>query len=151
MGHIPDASSSALAISLTYLSTATFPFSRDTLQSLLSHSRQRNQAADLSGMLLYADGHFIQTIEGAEQAVDETYSRITRDTRHRDIIVALREPISERRFGSWSMGFDQLDETRAMRMPGFNDFLAARTEADRTAQHLGRAGVFHRVFRDRMR
>lgn len=138
-------------ISLTYLSTATVPLEQGELLALLEHSRVRNRTAGLTGMLLYADGHFIQTLEGPAVAVDAAYGRIERDGRHRDVIVALRDEVTARRFDGWSMGFDGLDATTASRMPGFNAFLDATPYAGRSDEAMGRAGIFHRVFRDRMR
>lgn len=138
-------------ISLTYMSTATVPFTHDALPALLADSRQRNHAADLSGLLLYVDGHFIQTLEGPAASVDATYRRISLDPRHRDIIVALRDDVSKRMFPDWSMGFEELQAREVAELAGYNDFLTARTELQRTASNLGRAGIFHRIFRDRMR
>lgn len=83
-------------ISLTYLSTATTPFSPSSLNEPLSTTRGPNQANDLTGMLLYAGGHFIQTLEGAQEVVDATFDRIERDARHRDVYVALRDDFETR-------------------------------------------------------
>jgi hypothetical protein len=133
------------------MSTATAAFPADDLVALLEESRRNNHAAGLTGMLLYADGHFIQTLEGPPEAVDTTYRRISLDPRHRDVIVALRDDVTERMFGEWSMGFDELEARELTDLPGYDDFLAARSELQRSAAHLGRAGIFHRIFRDRMR
>jgi len=138
-------------ISLTYLSTATEPFSAAELRDLLRTCREKNQTVEVTGMLLYAGGHFIQTLEGADEVVDETFARIERDPKHRDVFIALREPAESRSFPDWSMGFESLSPEEASSMPGFNAYLAGRTMSDDDRLSLGRAGVFHRVFRDRMR
>lgn len=138
-------------ISLTYLSTATDPYDDSALSELLSTSRTNNHAADLTGMLLYAGGHFIQTLEGPEDVVDATFARIERDPKHRDVFIALREEVPSRTFPDWSMGFESLSPEEATALPGFNDYLDGRTMSKEQGQDLGRAGIFHRVFRDRMR
>jgi hypothetical protein len=138
-------------ISLTYLSTARDPFSPAALAELLDLSRERNQARGLTGMLLYAGGHFIQTLEGSPIVVDATYERIAQDPRHRSLIVALREPVEERRFPDWSMGFEVLTPEEAVDLPGFNDYLERQNLSPEAGRELGRAGIFHRVFRDHMR
>jgi hypothetical protein len=137
--------------SLTYLSTATAAFDQAALTELLAVSRRNNHAVDLSGMLLYAGGHFIQTLEGPAEQVETTFHRIGADPRHRDVIIALRDEVEERVFPDWSMGFEELPEEEAERLPGFSEFLAAKTELVQQAADLGRAGIFHRVFRDNMR
>jgi len=138
-------------ISFTYLSTATEPYSADQLRDLLATSRERNHAAELTGMLLYAGGHFIQTLEGVEGIVDATLARIQRDTRHRNLYVVLREEIETRAFPDWSMGFESLTPDEAADLPGFNDYLEGRQMSPEAKKKLGHAGIFHRVFRDNMR
>ena len=138
-------------ISLTYLSTATIPYSPDDLSELLRLSRERNHAAGLTGMLLYAGGHFIQTLEGPAEDVDETFTRIRRNTRHRNLYVALREEVEARVFPDWSMGFESISVDDAGELPGFNDYLDGSPVSKENGKKLGRAGIFHRVFRDNMR
>jgi hypothetical protein len=138
-------------ISITYLSTAEAPFSPSSLNELLLASRERNHRNGITGMLLYAGGHFIQTLEGAQDAVDATFVRIEQDARHRSVYVALREQLATRVFPDWSMGFETLTPDEASALPGFNAYLEGRPISPDDANTLGRAGVFHRVFRDRMR
>jgi len=102
-------------------------------------------------MLLYAGGHFIQTLEGPDDVVDATYERIARDPRHRDVFTALREEIESRTFPDWSMGFESVSAEEAGVLPGFNDYLDTKTVSEESGRDLGRAVVFHRVFRDRLR
>lgn len=138
-------------VSLTYLSTATESFDDEALRELLAHSRRRNAQRGLTGMLLHVDGRFIQTLEGDAATVDATYATIAADPRHRDVFVAWREEVEERSFPDWSMGFEDLPPEEAASLAGFSDFLAT-TPGDRAAtDHLGSPGIFHRIFRDRMR
>lgn len=138
-------------ISLTYMSTATERFGESELRDLLAAVRSKNHGAELTGMLLYVGGHFIQTLEGSPDVVDATFARIEKDPRHRDVFAALREEIESRSFPDWSMGFESLSAEEASLLPGFNDYLDTETTPDGSGQDLGRAGIFHRVFRDRMR
>lgn len=137
-------------ISLTYISTATTLLSPDELKQFLATTRERNHAARLTGMLLYAGGHFIQTLEGPEEAVDAALARIEHDARHRNMEIVLREEIAERTFPDWSMGFQELCPEEASTLPGFNDYLAAEAPADQAAGALSGAEIFHRVFRRTM-
>lgn len=140
-----------MLISLTYLSTATQSFDEADLVSLLSYSRGWNQAHGFTGMLLHAEGHFVQTLEGPAGAVDQRFAEISADPRHRDVIVALREKIETRVFPDWSMGFAESSSKDLDEESGFNDFLRISRPEQVSAEYLGRAGIFHRVFRDKMR
>ncbi|WP_162599932.1 BLUF domain-containing protein [Nocardioides solisilvae] len=136
-------------LSLTYISTATRPLDDDELSSLLAATRERNAEAGLTGMLLHADGHFLQTLEGETAVVEAAFERIRVDRRHRNVDVALREELGERRFPDWSMGFRSVDGDALSSLPGFTHYLDGGSVA--ALDGPGHAGVFHRVFRDSMR
>lgn len=135
-------------ISLTYLSRASARLSTEELEQILAVSRVNNARDGLTGMLLYADEHFVQTLEGEEATVDAAFARIGADPRHRNVQVALRDQVATRSFEGWSMGFKRLSREEAAEIPGFSDYLDPDSELYRNTKSLGRAGVFHRVFRD---
>lgn len=83
---------------LTYVSGATIPFSADDMAELVNGSRERNAARQLTGILLYRDGSFLQVIEGPLDAVDHLFETIHRDPRHSRILVLQRLPIQQREF-----------------------------------------------------
>lgn len=132
-------------LSLTYFSTSTTPLDQDDLHELLARSRDRNTGLDLTGLLLYADGSFVQTLEGPDEAVEETFERISRDRRHRSVSIALREHVDERFFPDWSMGFRELTQQETGDVPGFSDYLDGHGEPRREGG--SRAEAFHRAFR----
>lgn len=110
-------------LSLTYLSTATQELDAETLRQLLLDFRARNEELGLTGMLLYSGGNIIQTLEGPDETVESTFGAIARDLRHRNVMVTLREPIEERAFPDWSMGFREVDDQDVRDLPGFHEFL----------------------------
>lgn len=92
-------------IRLLYISTARSILSQAELDAILSISRRNNQAAGLSGLLVVGGRRFLQALEGPEEAVMATFERIRSDPRHFAVVVLGKTAISERLFGSWSMGF----------------------------------------------
>jgi hypothetical protein len=44
-------------------------------------------------------------LEGDHAAVMQTFARIYKDQRHKDIVVVAEKQVSERLFGEWSMGY----------------------------------------------
>ncbi len=135
-------------ISLTYLSRATAPLDRPQLEELLSVSRERNLASEVTGMLLYVDEQFIQTLEGRREDVEATMGRIVADARHHQVDVTLVEEIQERCFPGWTMGFKSMTGEAVTELPGFTDFLEPESSAYTRSRSLGHAGKFHRAFRD---
>ncbi|MEM9168271.1 MAG: BLUF domain-containing protein [Pseudomonadota bacterium] len=83
---------------VVYVSRATRPMAPPALFDLLSVARERNLAADITGVLLHADGVFLQAMEGTAAALDATFARVSRDARHGDLSVLLRRAAPGRRF-----------------------------------------------------
>lgn len=83
------------------------------LEDILEVSQRNNAENGLTGILLFAEGNFIQALEGPKEALDATYARIVADPRHRQIIDLFRAPLSARNFPDWSMGCHKLTTPRA--------------------------------------
>jgi len=93
---------------LIYVSRAVSPFSQQELESLLHHCRERNAQQQITGMLLYNNGLFVQALEGEDDAIEHLYQKIKKDQRHTGLIRVLHKQIDEREFGDWSMGFKDI-------------------------------------------
>jgi hypothetical protein len=98
-------------IRLTYVSSAVHELSQAVLDSILRSASDHNKSDDITGMLLYSGGNFMQVLEGEEAVVASTYARIERDTRHRDLYLMERSPVTTREFARWSMGFRRVSSS----------------------------------------
>jgi hypothetical protein len=102
-----------------YVSTAKRDLRDEELAHLLEVSRRNNAAWDITGVLCYHDGSFIQVLEGPEGPVEALLATIGRDTWHTGVSVLDRSRIDDRVFGGWSMGWlKPSDLTRAGFDPG---------------------------------
>lgn len=115
---------------LIYVSAARHPFSPDQLEGLLEQSRRHNERSSLTGLLLYEDGSFLQLLEGPEEALRTTFSRIENDPRHHRVITVHEADVNERSFPEWSMGYPRLDTVGSMRPEGYTDFFARAKNAE---------------------
>lgn len=116
-------------IQLIYVSTAPAELDTVGLDRILETAVRHNQQQDITGMLLYAAGSFMQVLEGEAAAVDETFRRIEADPRHRDIFVIDRAPIAARSFERWSMGFRRLGAADAATHSAYAPFFAKGFDA----------------------
>jgi hypothetical protein len=91
----------------------------EKLTEILAISRKKNLENNITGMLLYAEGTFIQVLEGAEQDVLSTYQTITRDLRHKNLIKLVSAPIAKRVFPEWSMGFAVINPSKMAELRGY--------------------------------
>ena len=90
--------------SVVYLSSSFGLLPDARLEALLISARQFNQAHEITGVLLYADGTFMQCFEGKKSEVELVYKRIKGSSQHRGITELMNEPIKERSFPDWHMG-----------------------------------------------
>ena len=90
---------------IIYSSTASFFFSEQDLVHLLTQSRFNNQRDNVTGVLLYSYGMFDQILEGPQSKVEELFSKIQRDTRHKNIVPLRKGHIHTRKYHKWTMGF----------------------------------------------
>ncbi|WP_433673713.1 BLUF domain-containing protein [Microbacterium gorillae] len=135
-------------ITLVYVSTASQPFRETALEQLLAEFRRFNTANEITGMLLFRDGRFIQVLEGERAAVEHLAERIGRDSRHHDMRILLSEPIAERSFPDWSMGYRSFRRGTEAAPTGFRDSFAdleSATDASTTARALGELTLWFRV------
>ena len=89
-------------------------------------ARIKNQRLDVTGMLLYHQGSFLQVLEGPAAAVDPLLATIGADQRHHKLMLLLRREIEARNFADWKMGFvDVAAQTQAL--PGFRDYFKSHS------------------------
>jgi hypothetical protein len=104
---------------IVYVSTAVKLMHENQLFDILHNSRQHNAALNISGVLLYSEGTFIQVLEGRDGVIDALYSRIEADQRHKSVIKLIDEPITEKSFAQWLMGFAVTDVEKTDRLVGY--------------------------------
>jgi hypothetical protein len=107
---------------IVYTSTVTELFSSTELKELLEGSVQRNTRAGITGLLLYNDGTFMQTLEGEAPVVIALFAKISRDPRHHHVIPLIHEPIKQRDFSDSAMAFRDLNAPELRKLPGYSEF-----------------------------
>lgn len=104
-----------------YISRATRKMAQNDLHELLMEARRLNAEHDITGLLLFADMHFIQCIEGSPAAVAQLSANIREDVRNDDFSVLIDHQVSERSFPQWSMGFKASSISELRGEPGFQE------------------------------
>lgn len=109
--------------SLVYTSRGVRDFNRDDLLSLLFQARNRNERLEVTGLLLYAEGRFVQVLEGEESNVLTLYDDIQNDSRHINVTTLAENKIDKRMFPDWTMGYKNIDLEHYRNIPGLSLFL----------------------------
>lgn len=89
--------------SLVYVSQARRRLTSYELDEIVVDASAHNCMRDVTGVLLYDDGTFLQYLEGPESGIESIYERIKRATRH-TIVAELHHGYASRRyFHRWYM------------------------------------------------
>jgi Sensors of blue-light using FAD len=118
-------------VSLSYISNTVEEISFLGNLRLLAHSFLNNQKYNITGLLIYKNKQFSQVIEGEEAAIERIWSKIQRDTRHKDIQLLSKEPIVNRSFTKWSMLFPESEKV----VKYFPDMVEAVNDLEMPVNH----------------
>jgi hypothetical protein len=94
---------------LIYRSQATCPLSATDLTALQEQSHACNERYDITGLLCYSNGHFVQVLEGNVTAVHALFEKIQRDKRHYRVQALSDRGSSQRWFADWRMALVQTE------------------------------------------
>ena len=85
-------------------------FDEETLDRILAQSAVNNERNNITGALICRSDLYLQFLEGPAHKIDDLYSRIKVDARHREIKL-LEDTRSKRRlFSNWAMKGDPAKE-----------------------------------------
>lgn len=131
--RVPDALKLAPLCQAVYISRATRPFTRPELQFLANKASENNGRLEITGLLVYLGGTFLQILEGRPERVDRLLEFIWRDQRHDNFRVLHVTAIDGRTFGGWNVGIldirdrPPLDEAQVVTLQTLLAKSAART------------------------
>jgi hypothetical protein len=94
---------------IVYVSTSARPLSIAELRHIQERAQSRNRKENVTGVLLYSEGTFMQYLEGPAPGLCGVYEVIKADPKHYGIVDLVREPIAQREFSDWSMAFRVID------------------------------------------
>ncbi len=106
-----------------YISTATKKFNEATdIDGILKVAHVFNKTQNITGMLVYKAGIFLQLLEGPEKEVESLMSKISKDERHSNVKILLKQKDNPRLFGDWTMGYRKLQEVELDEINKFLDW-----------------------------
>lgn len=88
-----------------YVSHSTNDMSQNDLDRLLSISRQNNRENQITGILMYNAGVFIQLIEGPPMKVLDLVDHIKKDRRHTNYRALIERTSKTRLYPAWDMKY----------------------------------------------
>lgn len=104
---------------LIYSSSATFQVTDKALEELLTEARTNNEQLNVTGVLLYHNGQFMQLLEGEAAVLSELYRVIEQDPRHAGVLKLADKPIEARSFPNWAMAYKPVDAAAFEQLQGY--------------------------------
>ena len=135
---------------LIYASSATRSMQEQDLVAILTKSHENNSRLDVTGMLLYRGGNFLQVLEGQETVIDDLFKVIMQDPRHHQVTLLLKRPVPSRQFEQWEMGFTNIDTIDTSTLPGYTPYLNEPFNSTRF-KDVSFAYTFLNMFKEEMR
>jgi hypothetical protein len=89
--------------SVTYTSLARLDLQASDLEAIHRTAREQNALDGVTGLLVFNGTHFLQIIEGAEDAIEDLVERLRKDPRHNGFEIRDRRQVDARSFPDWSM------------------------------------------------
>ncbi|MGC6432298.1 MAG: BLUF domain-containing protein [Jejuia sp.] len=90
---------------ICYISNSTESDSIENIKKMYSKAKTNNAQNNISGILIYHKGNYLQVLEGTHKDVDETYNRISKDHRHKNLIKVINTDTEYRIFEEYNFGF----------------------------------------------
>lgn len=92
-------------IQIVYCSNLTF-ISRlmpSIFKAIEKEARNYNKRYNITGILCYGNGRFLQCLEGEKKVLLPLVQQIFDDRRHQNVKILLIQPIQHRNFNNWNM------------------------------------------------
>jgi len=80
------------------------------LADIIKSSKINNVEHDITGLLFYHNGRFVQVLEGDKDSLEGLMSILEKDDRHEDVQRIIDQSIKKRGFQEWSMDSLNLSE-----------------------------------------
>jgi len=93
---------------IVYTSRLSAEMNDGLLNDIASAAIRNNSASDITGILLFTDGAFMQVLEGPKDAVEGLMATISADPRHTNVKRLFHGGAGERSFPDWHMKIKQL-------------------------------------------
>ena len=107
---------------IIYLSSVSKDLTNEEVHNLLLLSKINNKKNNISGLLLFIDGNFIQVLEGDKDTINDLFQKIEKDTRHKNVTKVIEDTIESRQFENWDMGFSVINSKDLREEHDFKNF-----------------------------
>ncbi|NER18311.1 BLUF domain-containing protein [Spongiivirga citrea] len=101
--------------SLCYFSTADSSLGTNDFEELFEYVVTKNTSQEITGVLVYGQGNFMQIMEGPKKKIISIFNRIKEDNRHHNVIKVIEKDYPDRIFGKYDYGFKVVKDLTSLK------------------------------------
>jgi len=101
--------------SLCYFSTADSSLDTNDFEDLFEYVVTKNTLQEITGVLVYGQGNFMQIMEGSKEKIISIFNRIQEDDRHHNVIKVIEKDYPDRIFGKYDYGFKVVKDPTSLK------------------------------------
>ena len=94
--------------------------------AIVKQAREHNAIHGITGVLIFNGEWFAQYIEGEPLSIEQLVRNLVVDSRHCELKVHMQDPLEQRRFAAWCMGYADVENA------GFDMEALRQTEGQMT-------------------
>ncbi|WP_201617809.1 BLUF domain-containing protein [Psychrobacter urativorans] len=94
-----------ILVSMTYVSRANQDMSPKELGEILQQAQDNNATNGITGILIFNNSIFLQTIEGSRAQINRLLYSLIADQRHHDLQLLETRELEYREWPKWSMNY----------------------------------------------
>ena len=111
-----------------YISESTSLLKKGEIEKIVATALSYNKSHNITGILYFCNGRFLQFIEGEREEVEALYKRIEIDLRHHYLVRVYDKAIQERSFGDWEMAVRYEEDFEAGDIKIIDDMICLYTD-----------------------
>ena len=113
--------------SLMYSSLADPALTVTDINQMVESARRHNEQQQITGLLLFHEGSFLQVIEGDRKEISNLFEKkLLRDSRHSAVSLFHDCALVERQFRYWHLAFSDLSKQSSHLSLPYREFLSAK-------------------------
>ncbi|MGE6571758.1 BLUF domain-containing protein [Psychrobacter namhaensis] len=94
-----------ILVSMTYVSRANPDMSAEEFSAILQQAQANNTVNAITGMLIFNNNYFLQTIEGSRAQINHLLDALIADQRHYDLQLIETRELRCREWSRWAMNY----------------------------------------------
>lgn len=99
---------------IIYHSQASVSTDDIEIGKILETAREFNKEHNITGCLLYHNRQFLQILEGDFQILNELYTKIKEDKRHKNVVTLHMQEMQNRLFDHWTMAYQRFESAEIL-------------------------------------